>query len=437
MDSERRALAAFPPAPEGAPNVLLLVLDTVRASALGLYGGDPATSPALSRWAREGVKFEWAMSVAPWTLPSHASMFTGRYAGELSTSWRAPLDQRDSTLAELFETRGYATGGFVGNMHYTSWESGLARGFATFDDYRRSPRQLLRSASYTQTQLYQKLAESRSVSEVARAIRHPSLEVFPRHWYDRKNASQVAEEFLDWQARMGSRPFFAFLNFIDAHSPYTAPAAHRRFPPARAHFHEYQAAISYLDTEIDSILTTLKSRGVLDNTVVIITADHGEQFREHGLLQHGNSLYLDLLRVPLVIRFPGAVPAATQVQQAVSLRDLAATIVDLGRLERARVPGRSLRSTWSGSGDSRVSPVFAQANKTARRQASYPAAPGDMSSLMDDSAHYIRHGMGRAELYAYRADTSEGTDSAASSAAASRVAAWQQRVDSLLRAHHR
>ena len=435
--AEQRALAAYPAAPEGSPNVLLLVLDTVRASALGLYGGDPATTPALSRWARDGVRFEWAMSVAPWTLPSHASMFTGRYAGETSATWRTALDAKDSTLAEAFLRRGYATGGFVGNMHYTSWESGLTRGFATYDDYRRSAGQLIRSSSYTQTLWFQTVVEARTFRGIVRASLRPRLTIQSRHVFHRKYASAVVGEFLDWQSQLGRRPFFAFLNFFDAHNPYYAPPEFKRFKPSVGEFHTYQGSLAYLDVQIDSLLTTLRSRGVLDNTIVIITSDHGEQFKEHDLTGHGNSLYLELLHVPLLVRYPRAVPSDATVRATVSLRDLAATIIDLSGLPGAHFPGRSLRATWEDSADAGKSPILAEIMKSTNTQATYPSSRGNMASLLDDHGHYIKNGDGRDELYFYRVDTAEIVDSAAGPGGAERVARWRARTDSLLRVHRR
>ena len=122
---ERRSLAAAPPASADSPNVLLIILDTVRAASLSLYGYGRETTPALARWAAEGVVFDRAISAAPWTLPSHSAMFTGRNASELTVHWRAPLDETLPTLAERFRDFGYATAGFVANTYYAGHDSGL------------------------------------------------------------------------------------------------------------------------------------------------------------------------------------------------------------------------------------------------------------------------------------------------------------------------
>ena len=133
------------PFPSGqSPNVLLIVLDTVRADRLSLYGYRRPTSPTLERLARGGVRFDEARATAPWTLPSHASLFTGRWPHELDVSWKTPLGTKFPTLAEYLGSRGYATAGFVANVQYCSYEFGLDRGFTHYEDYVLEPMTPLR-----------------------------------------------------------------------------------------------------------------------------------------------------------------------------------------------------------------------------------------------------------------------------------------------------
>ena len=133
--SERRAIAALAPPPRSAPNVLLIVWDTVRARNVGLYGHNRPTTPNLQRLAARGAWFRHAFSTSSWTLPSHASMFTGRWPHELSAGWKTPLDDREPTLAGRLSSLGYDTAGFVANLDYLGRETGVARGFAHYDDY--------------------------------------------------------------------------------------------------------------------------------------------------------------------------------------------------------------------------------------------------------------------------------------------------------------
>ena len=121
--------------PAGSPNILLVVLDTVRADRLSLYGYERPTTPNLERLAKRGIRFDLARATAPWTLASHASMFTGHWPHELVQEWMTPLQGNQPMLAEYVGAHGYATAGFVANVTYCSQNSGLARGFTHYEDY--------------------------------------------------------------------------------------------------------------------------------------------------------------------------------------------------------------------------------------------------------------------------------------------------------------
>ena len=141
--SEHRAVAALPAPPSAAPNVLLIVWDTVRAGNLSLYGHGRRTTPNLEILAASGVRFRHAFATSSWTLPSHASLFTGRWPHELSAGWRAPLDDTHPTLAGRLGSLGYDTAGFVANLDFCSRETGLSRGFAHYEDYPLGFREVL------------------------------------------------------------------------------------------------------------------------------------------------------------------------------------------------------------------------------------------------------------------------------------------------------
>src|SRR5262249_26112196 len=145
--TEARAKAKLAPVSDNAPNVLLIVLDTVRAANLSLYGYPRPTTPQLELFAENGVSFERALSPAPCTLAPHATMFTGRFPHELSVDWVPPLDASYTTLAEYLSDRGYLTAGFVSNTRYCSYEHGLDRGFVHYEDYPVSPEQIVVSSS--------------------------------------------------------------------------------------------------------------------------------------------------------------------------------------------------------------------------------------------------------------------------------------------------
>ena len=403
---ESRSSASLPPAESGAPNVLLLVLDTVRALDMSLYGLSRATTPEIDRFSARGTVFDRAIAPAPWTLPSHASMFTGRAPHELSADWRKPLDDRYPTLAGELSARGYLTAGFAANLAYASAESGLGRGFVHYEGHRITAMGVL---------LSDRLARSIVNAPVVRRLLgwHEILE--------RKPASSIRHRLVTWLDSHPDRPWFAFANFYDAHDPYLPSApwdtafTGRRIPgdarnvalanespvsPATAGTDRdaYDQAIRGLDHEIGALLTDLETRGKLRNTVVVITSDHGEEFGEHGLLGHGHSLYFPALWVPLIIAFDGRVPAGRRVAGPVSLRNLAATILDLSG-SPPTLPGESLRARWSLDSTGATHPfAIAEVRKEPRQPAWYPASKGDMSSVMDDTYQLIRDGSGMLEL---------------------------------------
>ena len=429
---ESRAMSRLPAAPASATNVLVIILDTVRAASMGLYSPAESTTPRLKEWSRSGIVFDWAFSPAPWTLPSHGSIFTGVRAGDQSGDWERPLDRTLPTLAERFRDRGYLTVGFVGNMHYTAWDSGLPRGFAHYEDYVVNRGQLLRSSSYTQTSLFEQLRDAKNLGAITRTLVNPDLSIDLKHRFEPKHGDAVTDAFLEWQAANRNRPFFAFLNYFDAHQPYYAPAAFRHFPGPRG-LSSYRAAIAFLDAEIDRMLVALRERGVLDQTLVIVTSDHGELFAFKGMNGHAHNLYLNTIHVPLLIRLPGRVPGDVRVAQPVSLRDLAATIMDLVASDAPPLPGTSLATTWTGSGF--PGPVLAEVTRAKNIESRYPTSRGDMVTLLDDRWQLIRNGDGRFELYDYHADTLQEHDLAAGDSAGALLAAMRQRLQDLLRSH--
>ena len=411
--SEAAAVGALSEPPAGAPNVLVIVLDAVRADALELYGADHAVAPHLAALASQGVIFDQAWSTAPWTLPSHAGMFTGRLPGELSADWLAPLDDSAPTLAEVLAGRGWITGGFVGNTRYCSAETGLARGYVHYEDYSLTPANFVLS-----TALGRRLLLSPLPAEVG-SVDSPG----------RKPAGEVTRGLLDWLPRRGSRPYFAFVNYYDAHDPYLAPPGFAQRPPTTRDqrlvmrhwwsLHKgglsednlqwlrgcYEDCIRGLDAHVGRLLDELRRRGELDNTIIVVTSDHGEHFGDHGLFLHGNSLYEPLIHVPLVVVWPGKVPAGQRVPAPVSLRGLPNTILELTGAEPS-FPGHSWTAHWTSDASSGrpVAPEVLVAEIAT--QAAHPpchghspVAHGSMQCVRQGDLKYIRGGDGAEELY--------------------------------------
>lgn len=432
---ERRAMAALPSPPARAPNVLLIILDTVRASSMSLYGYERATTPRLEQLARRSVVFDQAFVTAPWTLPTHATIFTGRYAGELSTRWLRGLDERDRTLAEALAAKGYASAGFVANAFYTTHETGLARGFARYEDVNPSLRQVYWSSTLAQTPFLTRIVKHRSVDAVARAVKDFDFRIGESPTYDRRRAARINREFLAWQRELGGRPFFAFLNYFDAHGPYDPPKPFdTRFAGDPKPQDRYDGGIAYMDAQIDRLLGELERRGVLDNTIVIVTSDHGELFGEWGGRGHGNNVYLPLLRVPLLVSFPARVPQGMRVSESVTVRDLPRTITALTGLHFDReFPGVSLAALWDAdSASAERSPVIADFE--GGDEPDEPDNAGPMVSVIDDSLQYIRHADGREELYDLRTAMSDHRDLSAEPRLAEALAAIRARAAGLGRA---
>ncbi|HZM27011.1 MAG TPA: sulfatase-like hydrolase/transferase [Gemmatimonadales bacterium] len=417
--AERRAVLARSTAAGGAPNVLLLILDTVRAANLSLYHYPRPTTPELERFALGGTVFERAFAAAPWTLPSHASIFTGQWETSLQVDDRHRLAPNYPTLAEAMHARGYATAAFVSNARWAGWESGFTRGFERYDDHPISLWTALNAAAFGK-QIYRRI----------RPLLAPKLTRLPVLWRLRlpqsdhhRSAEDISRAFLAWVDRDQARPFFAFLNFMDAHLPYTAPDSFRfRFrsalprlpsryawsetPPVRLtptdlrpKLDMYDGSIAYLDSQLGRLFDELERRELLDNTIVIVTADHGDEFAEHGVVDHGSTLYRFALQVPLVIRFPGKVPAGRRVPEPVSLRNLAATVLDLTGPGAAPLPGCSLARFWAPS--AYVVPDTIIASNVRRRA-------GMLASIAFEDWRYIRNDeTSTEELYHFEGDSLE------------------------------
>ncbi|MFN8581580.1 MAG: sulfatase [Gemmatimonadaceae bacterium] len=410
---ERQALAGVGAAPS-APNIVVAVLDAVRAEDMGVYGGPVPNTPFFTRAAAQCLTFDHAIAPASWTLPSHASMFTGRWASELTADWAVPLGVGIPVVAEALGARGYATGAAVGNYLYTYYEFGLSRGFAHYDDYGISL-----SESAMRNVVGDHLA--RGWNAVAHDFVVPG----------RKPAERVRTDAMRWVDHVGHRPFFLFLNLYDAHDPYAPPAPWRHAfgpePPTRAlgtlEQHPdsvaiaglrtaYQGSIAYLDAQLDSLVSGLRQRGLLEHTLLIITADHGEEFFEHGRLQHGNTLYYPSIHVPLMVCPPqGAVAGGRRVAEPVSLRDLAATDVELsGDSGKAPLPGHSLVGYWrSGSLPCR-SKAISFVRRTPGADQWYRGNAASLTSLVEGRFHYIRTDRGGEELFDIANDPFERQD---------------------------
>lgn len=416
---EYRTLARLPPAPPAARNVVLIVWDTVRAYNLSIHRYPRLTTPNLARWARKGVVYNSALAPAPWTYPSHTSFFTGQWPLKLNSQWKFTLDTPDPTLAEYLGSLGYQTAGFVANTNCCNYETGLARGFAHFEDYVLSPASLLSRTVAGKLILKELVGRGNA---------------YAQKWIEleSRDAAKINDAFLNWlNRRRPDRPFFAFLNCFDAHEPFiprpgfegrfgTRPTTARDFqllldfvgiPKDRLKVADilmardcYDDCIAYLDEQLGRLLDELQRRGLLENTDVFITSDHGEAFGDHGICGHSYTVNLDEIGVPLVILSPRA-PAGRLVDSPVSLRDLPATVVDLLDLPAVSpFPGGSIAVHWGLAPGrlppSATSPAFSeQAGQTAFQPQPSRRLTGFQLSIVALGRHYIREASGVERLY--------------------------------------
>ena len=425
--TEARARTAAVASSADRPNVLLIILDTVRAANMGLFGYARANTPQLTRLANEGVRFTRAIAPASWTLPSHVSLFTGLDTRAAVAGWKRSLDDSAVTLAEVLGRNGYLTGGFAANTHYTTWETGLAQGFHRWDDFDVSLRETLWASSLAQITFFNDFFMAGGWPGRWRAVKAFDLRV-PRHLqHVRRPAAEIVDRFLEWQSSVQGAPFFGFLNLFDAHDPYVEPRGWLPQYPGRSDVDTYDSAIAYMDDQLGRLFDTLRKRGVLDRTVVIVTSDHGEQFGEHGLVNHGNSLYLNTIHVPLLLRVPRGSPAGLTVDAPVSLTAVPATVLDLVGLNPAELRGQSLRTSWEGPpADSAHAVAWIEQHPRGRK--GDPATAGPMTSIVDAQYHWIRHADGRNELYAYRADSLEMVDRQADASMSDVIATFLRRA---------
>jgi arylsulfatase A-like enzyme len=434
----------------GSPNVLLIVMDTVAAGHLSLYGYERDTSTTLVELAERGIRFDSAQAAASWTLPSHATMFTGRWLHELSVGWLNPLDDARPTLAEYLGTRGYATAGFIANTAYCASDSGLDRGFAEYRDFIFPKLTASKTSVMVSRALKGIKATVQFLDDQQEFIRLRRFVAAPWRLFEgeRKDAAVVNREFLDWLSRrtQPERPFFAFLNYGDAHAPYRLPSGRmRRFGAEPTDDRQlglieqwaemdtrlasaqqvayvanaYDDCVADLDEQIGKLLDELRRRVVLDRTWLIVTADHGESFGEHdGVFLHGTSLYQTELHVPLLIVPPGGGADKQVVKEAVTLRDLATTIVDVLDFESGTpFPGGSLARFWNENAANAPHPPYSSDPALAE------VVPGDplkrdsyglfektwpMGAVKTDEWSYIRReGDVREELFHIGEDLNE------------------------------
>jgi len=320
-----------------SPSIVLVMIDTLRADRLGCYGFDGETSPFISGLAKEGVLFTSVLAASPWTGPSVSAVLTGKYPDEIGIhDLKDPLPISATTLAQSLKKKGYTTAAVISNA-IAGPDFGHNRGYDYF--------------------YFERYKDKKGNT--------PPRPVF--------TADRVTDKALEWlndsiqvsgrrSARKRDQPFFLYVHYTDPHEPYIPPlfwkerymkeeygvgedllleAAFTRIPltpdqlkGVSAH---YEAEIAFTDHEVGRLIESLPP-----DTLVVLTSDHGEEFFEHRRFLHGQSLFQELLHVPLIFRGPG-IPADVIVSDPVSHVDITPTLLDLaGLAEAGKGPGRNL-----------------------------------------------------------------------------------------------
>lgn len=358
-----------PPQPV-RPNVLIVTIDTLRADHVGVYGSKTARTPTLDRLAAEGVRMADAIAQAPITMPSHASLFTGLYppAHGVRDNGTAALSDGVVTLAQQLHGAGYTTHAFVSAV-VLSRLYGLDRGFASYDDdlwAEDAPRMFM--------------------------IRERPA---------RRTADRFLEWFNTWKAASADRraPFFAWVHFFDPHQPHEA-ALEDRVGAASP----YDAEVTAADRATGRVIDALRAAGVLDDTIVIVTADHGESLGEHNEATHAIFVYDATVRVPLIVRHPATLPAGRVYDGPVRLVDVMPTLLTwLGVQGAEHAQGVDLLAAWKGSAPP---PLLAQYTESLLSELGFGMAP--LHAIRKDGFKWIR--APRSELYDLRADPGELTN---------------------------
>lgn len=454
------------PAPVAdGPNVLLIVWDTTRADHLTPYGYGRDTTPRLQAFAEQAVVYERAVSPGMWTLPSHASLFTGLPVSSHGTNahhkW---LDGRFVTMAESLKSQGYGTYLFSANP-YLGDHTNLGQGFDV-REFPWSPAWKRKARKATLGKLLPDDA-SNSLAPLWKQTTYPS----GRSNDKVKDAGPVTVEALEaWlDTREDEGSFFAVLNLMEAHIPRIPSLASRRalfdeadverqlaldqaFPFLLAYsvgLHEYDteqvatiaqtydAALRDLDEATGQLFDALEARGILDDTIVVLTADHGEHLGEQHKIGHKYSVYNPLVRVPLLIRYPAKLKPG-RVDRVVSTLDIWGTVAELAGLELPESTGSTSLLEAKGTTPAVSELVHATPQALQRLEKVHPGLEWEpwlrtYTAIETADAKCIERNDGTRQLFAMPADPLETTDLAAedparTAATCAQIASWRSGV---------
>jgi arylsulfatase A-like enzyme len=339
------------------PNIILIVADTLRADALGSYGAGANATPALDGFGAEGVRFASAFSQSTWTRPSIATILTSLYPSTHGAIHKMDtLPDHVTTLAEALQAQGYWTAGFVSNINVAPVFN-FQQGFAEYT-YLPPDFYFWATDSVTQLAIYKGL---RVVRE--RFFGH---RIYFNHYY--QDAAVVNAAVSRWLDEGPPRPFFLFIHYMDPHDPYFEHPYNGRGvarvidpdPPAsrKDEMHRlYTEDVSYLDNHLGVLFDRLKVHGVYDDSIIAITADHGEEFQEHGGWWHGTTLFEELVHIPLMIKRAHEPQPGTVESRTARTLDIAPTLMATAGL---RAPDTFAGHDLFGQARAGEEPLFAE-----------------------------------------------------------------------------
>lgn len=402
------------------PNILLIILDTLRRDRLSLYGHHKETSPELDAFSLKATIFERAVAAAQWTIPSHASMFTGLYAStHLVTQANSRLSGSYPAIAEILTAGGYHTVGFCNNPLVGVLDNDLQRGFVEFYNYAGAApnrpfniakSQMRRAAAERFRKFARRVGNQFAQSDTLfRLSLNPAVVPLWTRLINYKGSTKYSiDDTIRYikRHRAGgqSQPLFTFVNLMGAHLPYRPPQSYvdrlapeirrdreayafiRRFNADAARWASppetplsemergvidafYDAEIAHQDYHLGRLLRYLRDSGALEDTLVIIAADHGEGHGDHDFFGHGFVVYQELVHVPLIIHYPEHFPPGKRVLTNVSTRRIFHTVMALSGIKppldeadpNANVTGLSLARATNGRQDVEGGLVFAEA----------------------------------------------------------------------------
>jgi arylsulfatase A-like enzyme len=411
-------------------NVIVILVDCLRADHLGCYGYGKETSPFIDRLAESGVIFENCIAPSSWTIPSVVSLFTGVYPQQHGMNSFGPLlPDGLTTLQEPMQQAGMTTAAFITN-DYLQYRLGYGKGFSYYYDHYLEQT----FKEYVASRLFffnaflhfkNNLLHPRSVDPGG--ARWWSIG-FPPFNHEKRSAKRVTDDVIQWLTINHVQPFYLYVHYMDVHSPYDTiwyslfdPEQYGAQSEKDKLINTYDGRIDYVDRQIKRIWEALDRLGILKDTIVILTADHGEELYDHGGTGHCTTLYEELIRVPLIVLHPSG--EGRRIQTQVRLIDLPPTILDcLGLPVPAQMRGNSLAASFTDSGHfPRMVPALSY---TTRGRKSLKTEEGRklwkqkvwdqgivQESLRADNGWKIIMGSdGKTELYNLKKDGKESTN---------------------------